>query len=100
MYLAAAALLAGHPVARTVVSDALLCLEAVAVCAVIMRRRDSWDGVQRLFWDAFAVSMALWIIGELGFMYGELVEGRASCCLLYTSPSPRDSTSSRMPSSA
>ena len=26
--------------------------------------------------------------------------GRYECCLLYTSPSPRDSTSSRMPSSA
>ena len=31
---------------------------------------------------------------------GDKLYGRGSCCLLYTSPSPRDSLSSRMPSSA
>ena len=30
----------------------------------------------------------------------ELVEKQNACCLLYTSPSPRDRTRSRMPSSA
>ena len=30
----------------------------------------------------------------------DLVEASASCCLLYTSPSPRDLSTSRMPSSA
>ena len=29
-----------------------------------------------------------------------LWKGRSKCCLLYTSPSPRDRTRSRMPSSA
>ena len=45
---------------------------------MILRRRREWEGAQRLFWDAFAFSLLLWIVGELGFMYGELAEGRAS----------------------
>ena len=31
---------------------------------------------------------------------GERTSGRSCCCLLYTSPSPRDQRGSRMPSSA
>ena len=40
--------------------------------------------------------------GEVDFSYSlpELGRFRVNICLLYTSPSPRDSTSSRMPSSA
>ena len=46
--------------------------------------------------------------GEVGFneseiraaMGGSLVSGQLTTCLLYTSPSPRDRTRSRMPSSA
>ena len=34
------------------------------------------------------------------FTYGLSEEDRVGCCLLYTSPSPRDATLSRMPSSA
>ena len=37
--------------------------------------------------------------GALGFM-GMLIPERYGGCLLYTSPSPRDATLSRMPSSA
>ena len=36
--------------------------------------------------------------GQSGIKY--VIEGGKETCLLYTSPSPRDSTSSRMPSSA
>ena len=32
--------------------------------------------------------------------FADLVAGSANACLLYTSPSPRDATLSRMPSSA
>ena len=40
-------------------------------------------------------------IGEIGAVAGLYAESLAhTICLLYTSPSPRDSTSSRMPSSA
>ena len=35
-----------------------------------------------------------------GFFVGELVGSILSACLLYTSPSPRDRSLSRMPSSA
>ena len=38
------------------------------------------------------------VAGDLGFLY--LCAGEYEDCLLYTSPSPRDATLSRMPSSA
>ena len=43
----------------------------------------------------FAVMM-LWVIGGIAALCGAL----SYACLLYTSPSPRDATLSRMPSSA
>ena len=69
----------------------------------------------------FAGSRILWVVfclvffGTLGkavaaylsarlfrmpWLSGHMMFGLTSACLLYTSPSPRDSTSSRMPSSA
>ena len=38
--------------------------------------------------------------GDLAFLISERVSPRGSICLLYTSPSPRDISGSRMPSSA
>ena len=37
---------------------------------------------------------------ELAALTGDLPDGLATACLLYTSPSPRDRSLSRMPSSA
>ncbi|HWK12742.1 MAG TPA: ATP-binding protein [Vicinamibacterales bacterium] len=78
VYLATAAALGSWPVARTIACDGLLASLALAVSAVVIRRRHAWAGVQRLFWDIFTVSQILWAIGEFGFMYGELVDGRPS----------------------
>ena len=56
--------------------------------------------------EVFASLMALKLIKILGFFDSESATvhpvgvGRARTCLLYTSPSPRDATLSRMPSSA
>ena len=55
-YLAAGALLAGNGFARTAVANTLLLGLAASVCGVILYRRRSWDGAQRLFWDAFGVA--------------------------------------------
>ena len=59
-----------------------------------------------LYTGAFVISMPLCLIdtGEFVacrqcFQHAALVD-RHKCCLLYTSPSPRDINSSRMPSSA
>ena len=47
----------------------------------------------------FVIFMAMILIGyNVAFSFG--VTGLAFSCLLYTSPSPRDRTRSRMPSSA
>jgi two-component system NtrC family sensor kinase len=78
VYLATAAALSPWPVARSITSDGLLAVLSLAIAGIVVRRRKAWDGVQRLFWDMFAVSSVLWAIGEFGFMYGELVEGRPS----------------------
>ena len=39
-------------------------------------------------------------VREKGENYTCIIDGQPICCLLYTSPSPRDRTRSRMPSSA
>ena len=45
-------------------------------------------------------AMTLAELGSGGRSYIETQAAQASVCLLYTSPSPRDATLSRMPSSA
>ena len=37
-------------------------------CVVVLRRRREWEGTHRLFWDAFAAGMAMWCVGEIGFI--------------------------------
>ena len=48
----------------------------------------------------FSLFLGLLVVAGvfLGFFFGGLLKDKA--CLLYTSPSPRDATLSRMPSSA
>ena len=52
-------------------------------------------------WDKTHVMDALeTVFANLGFHGGTAASGVPQSCLLYTSPSPRDTTASRMPSSA
>jgi two-component system NtrC family sensor kinase len=67
VYLAAGALLGAAPHARVIVADSLLIALVLAICAVIFRRRDEWDGTHLLFWDAAAAGNLLWCVGEVGF---------------------------------
>jgi PAS domain S-box-containing protein len=78
LYAAAAVGLRGYPSVLGGLGTLGLLLPAVAVCAIILRRRGEWIGCQRLFWDVFAVGMALWVIGHVGWSYGAVVEGRIS----------------------
>ena len=50
----------------------------------------------------YYVTIPQWICDEKGWYEGTEVniEVESNCCLLYTSPSPRDQRGSRMPSSA
>ena len=50
----------------------------------------------------FAIGMQMLMWGLTGPIFGAIADkyGGHIACLLYTSPSPRDGTSSRMPSSA
>jgi len=67
VYLALGQALSGHAVARILVANTLLLLLAASICAVVLRRRREWEGTQRLFWDAFALGLALWCVGNVGF---------------------------------
>ena len=50
--------------------------------------------------DPKAVNRSLAVFGKAGFEAVPFLASKVSDCLLYTSPSPRDATLSRMPSSA
>ena len=77
VYLGVSALLGTHPVARTVVANSLLVALAGSVCVVVFRRRQEWQGTQRMFWDAIADGMAMWCIGAVGFTISGLTGHRS-----------------------
>jgi len=77
VYLGAGALLTGYPLAQSAVANALLLGLALAFCFVVLYRRRQWQGTQRLFWDAFAVGMAMWCVGQIGFTVSALTGQRS-----------------------
>ena len=70
--------LRGQPLARTVVGHVTLISAAALVVAVVWRRRRSWSGTQRLFWDILAIGVGLWIVGHVGWAFEDLVLGEGS----------------------
>ena len=62
-----------YPFARSLLGNIVLLATAGLVVITIWSRRSSWAGCQRLFWDLFAIGMALWFVGHIGWAYGELV---------------------------
>ena len=66
--------------------------ELARVYSLLLQCRDDHREVHRLRRIAYAHQVLQLVEGE--------VEGLFEICLLYTSPSPRDRTRSRMPSSA
>ena len=59
--------------ARSIFGNGILVWAAGLVITVIVRRRGEWAGCQRLFWDVIGISMALWIVGHLGWTYDLMV---------------------------
>ena len=70
-YVALSWVFRADPRAQSIYGNIGILLPPIAVCFVILRRRHRWLGHQRLFWDAFLAGMALWILGHLGWAYGE-----------------------------
>ena len=66
------------PLLLSLFGNAGLLAPAVAVCAIVARRRRHWAGCQRLFWDTFAIGIGLWVIGHLGWAFEQIVLGRHS----------------------
>jgi PAS domain S-box-containing protein len=78
LYTAIGMALSRFPTARSVYGAVGLLLPAISVAVVIARRRRTWAGCQRLFWDTIGIGMVLWAIGHVGWAFGELVLGRPS----------------------
>ena len=73
MYGLAGWALGAQPFAQSVLGNVVLLATAATVVVTIWMRRRSWAGCQRLFWDVYAIGMAFWFLGHLGWAYGELV---------------------------
>jgi PAS domain S-box-containing protein len=69
VYAVVGVLLRSHASALAFFGSIFLLLPALATCAAILWRRRNWSGCHRLFWDAFAIGLALWVIGHLGWAY-------------------------------
>jgi len=67
-----------YPFARALAGNIGLLSAAGIVVAVVWRRRRSWAGCQRLFWDMFAIGMTFWIIGHLGWAFDEMIRKEQS----------------------
>ena len=92
-------------IASVVAQGALLGLfGAVVACGVAAARRPGRGGEawRALVSSALAVSAAggVMVVAPQGFFAAAIVLALLCVCLLYTSPSPRDLSTSRMPSSA
>jgi PAS domain S-box-containing protein len=77
-YVAIGWFLRDHALALSIFGDIGLLIPPLGVCAVILRRRPTWRGCHRLFWDTVAIGMALWIIGHLGWAFEDLILKRQS----------------------
>jgi PAS domain S-box-containing protein len=77
-YIAIGWLLRDHALALSIFGDIGLLIPPLGVCAAILRRRSTWRGCHRLFWDTVAIGIALWIIGHLGWAFEDLVLKRQS----------------------
>ena len=70
--------LSANPFTQSLLGNVVLLGTAATVVVTIWMRRRSWTGCQRLFWDVYAIGMAFWFFGHLGWAYGELVQGDPS----------------------
>jgi PAS domain S-box-containing protein len=77
-YAAGGLLVRGHPFTQSVYGNVGLLLPALAVCAILIRRRREWAGLQRLYWETFLLGMGLWVVGHVGWAFSDLVLRRPS----------------------
>ena len=76
-------------------------IDAVIVSTARTGLAKSWKGAFNMTHGATLGGHVLQAaIARAGIEAGEVEDVLVGCCLLYTSPSPRDATLSRMPSSA
>ena len=74
IYLLAAGLATGSPAIVWIRAAGPL-LPALAAIAMIVWRRNDWQGAQSVFWTVIAAGLAIWSIGHIGFVRANLVHG-------------------------
>ena len=86
-----------RPASRPLNLRIALGLPAVVAVIMVLLELTTLDmNLAKLFYDPVGAEF----IGRHSFFLEDILHDRAKDCLLYTSPSPRDATLSRMPSSA
>jgi PAS domain S-box-containing protein len=70
--------LRGHPLGLSILGNAGMVSAAALVLGVIARRRRHWFGSHKVFWDTFAIGIAVWALGHFGWAYTEIVQRRPS----------------------
>ena len=69
IYVVMGGVLRNHASALAVFAISFLVIPPLATCVAILWRRRRWSGCHRLFWDAFGIGLACWIIGHLGWAF-------------------------------
>lgn len=77
VYAVAGWALSAHPAARSAFAAVALIIPPASIFVVVLRRRREWLGAQRLFWDAFAIGMGLWVIGHAGWATDAVILSQA-----------------------
>ncbi len=72
LYTVVGLLLGDHSFARSLFGNLALVGTAALVPIVVFKRRSSWSGCQRLFFDILAIAVVLWIVGHTGWAYDQL----------------------------
>lgn len=84
LYATGASLLSGESAARGVFGTIGIILPALSMGAVVLYRRHEWQGCQRLFWDAAALGVGLWVVGYIGWAVDAIASGATGWLRWYT----------------
>src|SRR4051812_10012163 len=72
-YVALVVALGEHAQARLIAGTIGLLIPPFAPIIVMVSRRGAWHGRQSVFWAAVVAWPVLWLVGQLGWSYDELV---------------------------
>ncbi|HEY1909394.1 MAG TPA: ATP-binding protein [Vicinamibacterales bacterium] len=72
-YAALVSAFVGSPHLRLVIGNIAVLLPPIAPLFIILRNRRRWTGRQAVFWAAIATWSVLWLIGQIGWAFDEVI---------------------------